>query len=197
MKKIAITQRCELFKGVCEMRDTLDIRLLQLVIQSDFCPVPIPNFSPSENMLEIWLDCIKPDAILLSGGQDFGLFPDRDHLEDMLLDYAITNRLPTLGICRGMQALVRHAGGSLKRVIGHVDQDHRLRGRHNHIVKSYHDYAPDQIPDEYEVISRAVDDCVEAISHKSLPIEGWMWHPERTMSNRDLHIGLMKQVLHN
>ena len=195
MKKIAITQRSELFHSVGEIRDTLDKRLLQLVVQCDLCPAPIPNFSPTENMLEIWLDCIKPDAILLSGGQDFGLFPDRDHLEDLLLNYAITNQLPTLGICRGTQLLIRHAGGSLKRVIGHVNQEHKLRGRHNHCVKSYHNYAPDQIPDEYEVISRTIDNSVEAIRHKNLPVEGWMWHPERTMSNRDLHIELMKQVL--
>ena len=195
MKKIAITQRNELFERVGEIRDTLDIRLLQLVVDCDLCPVPIPNFSPTENMLENWLDCIKPDGILFSGGQDFGLFPNRDHLENSLLNYATTAQLPTLGICRGMQLLIKHSGGSLKRVIGHANQRHKLRGEHNHHVECYHDFAPDLIPDEYEIISRAADNCVEAIRHKNLPVEGWMWHPERTESNRDLHIQLMKQVL--
>ena len=195
MKKIAITQRNELFERVGEIRDTLDRRLLQLVVQCDLCPVPIPTFPPTEHMLQKWLDCIKPDGILFSGGQDFGLFPNRDHLEYSLLDYAKTNRLPTLGICRGMQLLIKHAGGSLEKVIGHVNQKHKLKGEHNHVVECYHNFAPDQIPDEYEIISRAADNCVEAIRHKSLPVEGWMWHPERTVSNRQLHIQLMKQVL--
>ena len=195
MKKIAITQRIEAFESVGEIRDTLDVRLIQLVVDCDLCPVPIPNFSPAGNILEHWLDCIRPDGILFSGGQDFGLFSNRDNLENSLLSYANSKRLPTLGICRGMQLLIKHAGGSLKKVIGHVNQGHKLKGAHNHFVECYHDFAPDLIPDEYQIISRAADNCVEAIRHKSLPVEGWMWHPERTMSNRDLHIQLIKQVL--
>ena len=79
MKKIAITQRIESFESVGEIRDTLDLRLIQLISDCDLCPVPIPNFSPGGNILDHGLDCIRPDGILFSGGQDFGLFPNRDH----------------------------------------------------------------------------------------------------------------------
>ena len=195
MRKIAITQRSELFESVGETRDTLDTQLVQLVTQCDLCPVPIPNVLSTEKMLEIWLECVKPDAILFSGGQDFGLFPDRDRLEHSLMNFVMAKKIPTLALCRGMQLLIKQAGGSLKKVDGHVDQEHDLKGMHNHRVSSFHNFAPDFIPSEYHVITRAYDECVEAIRHKSLPIEGWMWHPERTTSSRQLHISLIKQLL--
>ena len=31
----------------------------------------------------------------------------------------------------------------------------------------------------YEILAESEDGIIEAISHKKLPWEGWMWHPER------------------
>ena len=32
---------------------------------------------------------------------------------------------------------------------------------------------------QFKVIAHSLDGEIEAIKHKSLPWEGWMWHPER------------------
>ena len=35
------------------------------------------------------------------------------------------------------------------------------------------------LPESLEIIATDSEGNCEAICHKSLPIEGWMWHPER------------------
>nr|AAY87264.1 unknown [uncultured bacterium BAC17H8] len=77
---------------------------------------------------------------------------------------------------------------TLKRAIG-------LTGTYTHRVNSYHEYAPDQLPGCMDPIAVAEDGNVEAIKHKIMPIEGWMWHPERSEENRGLHSCLIKSKL--
>lgn len=77
------------------------------------------------------------DGLLLAGGADLdparygqqphhetaGLRPDRDAAELTLLARALAADLPVLGVCRGMQLMVVHAGGALHQhlpeVVGH------------------------------------------------------------------------------
>ncbi len=47
------------------------------------------------------------------------------------------------------------------------------------MVNSYHVYSLRACPDEYAVLACSVDGEIEAIRHRILPWEGWMWHPER------------------
>lgn len=74
-------------------------------------------------------DTVVPrlDGLVLSGGADVdpgrygaephhrttGWRPDRDQWELALLDAAQSTGLPVLGVCRGMQLMAVHAGGSL------------------------------------------------------------------------------------
>ena len=66
------------------------------------------------------------DAVVIGGGDDIspGLYgdlanpdaqydPDRDKFESEIIDYALINRLPILGICRGAQLLNVKLGGTL------------------------------------------------------------------------------------
>jgi putative glutamine amidotransferase len=46
-------------------------------------------------------------------------------------------------------------------------------------VNSYHGFSLATGPLDFEVLARSEDGEIEAIRHKSLPWEGWMWHPER------------------
>ena len=78
-----------------------------------------------------------------------------------------------------MQSIALYFGGNLKKVSSHVRTRHELRGLILNNVNSYHEYEVDVLPDEFSVTARAEDGVIEAIRHKTLPIEGIMWHPER------------------
>jgi N5-(cytidine 5'-diphosphoramidyl)-L-glutamine hydrolase len=190
--KIGITQRVDKIGSYDECRDALDQRLIDWVGKSGFVPVPIPNtlvgMGPPNNpqlMLKNWLNSVKIDAILLSGGNDIGDSLNRDLTENYLLSWAEKNTIPVLGICRGMQMIGTYSGVKLKKLGGHVKTRHHLkvdigsRGKFPETVNSYHNQVLDCCPESFKVLARSEDGNLEAIVHKNLPWEGWMWHPER------------------
>ena len=189
---VGVTQRvCEV-ESYHEWRDALDQRLIDWVVQADFVPVPIPNtiididLSSNEQLiLPNWLGTVKLDALLLSGGNDIGSVQRRDLTEQYLLSWAEKNRKPVLGICRGMQMMGVYTGTGLVEIDGHVKAHHKLRINSSdssllpETVNSYHNLVLENCPDRFEVLARSEDGNLEAIKHKKLPWEGWMWHPER------------------
>ena len=108
MKKIAVSQRVEEIPDRDEIRDALDQRLVMFLLTAGYLPIPVPNrliSQASENewgTLENWLAQVNPEAIVLSGGNDLGTYPEREQTEKLLLNYAWNHQLPLLGICRGM-----------------------------------------------------------------------------------------------
>ena len=123
----------------------------------------------------------------ISGGNDIGEFPDRDIVEDWLLDHAEKNKLPALGICRGMQMMAVRYGAKLDLVDGHVGTHHYLTGVIKGRVNSYHNQGFRTSP-KFRSLAWSEDGNIEAIGHEFLPWEGWMWHPERELifSPRDI-----------
>lgn len=190
--KVAVSQRVDVWADRGERRDALDQRLCQWLMAAGCMPMPVPNTLSAPLMagydeewqgLQSWLFAIKPDAVLLSGGNDIGEAPERDHTEHRLLDYAKESGLPALGVCRGMQMMAVWAGGSLAPVSGHVRTRHRLQaanpGEWPDEVNSFHNFALAECPDGFVVTARAEDGTIEAMRHATLPWESWMWHPER------------------
>ena len=189
---VGVTQRVNKVEFYDEWRDQLDQRLVNWVIESGFIPIPIPNtlvdtsaHDNDQKALQNWLDVLKIDVILLSGGNDIGVIKHRDLTENFLLAWADKNRKPVLGICRGMQMMGFYAGAKLIEIDGHVGKRHQLKIKNSHglslpkSVNSYHNLAIKKCPDMYEILAESEDGIIEAISHKKLPWEGWMWHPER------------------
>lgn len=178
-----VSQRVDILHDRGERRDALDQALCQWISLIGCLPVPVPNRLIDNNDLAIslrhWLDALMPSVIVLSGGNDIGEIAERDLTECHLLDYAAFNNLPVLGICRGMQMMAVWGGASLKSVNGHVRTRHQLRGELTSEVNSFHNYSLDEYPSDFEVLAWSEDGIIEAIRHKSLPWEGWMWHPER------------------
>lgn len=179
MIRIAVSQRIDSLPERAERRDSLDQRLISFLARLDLMPLPLPNGLKECGLLSAWLSDLRPEGLVLSGGNDIGVESDRDDTEKIALEWAIYGRLPVLGICRGMQFLGVHAGGKLTRVEGHVRTRHALRGEISGSANSFHDFALSDMPSGYRMLACAEDGHVEAMRHCQLPIEGWMWHPER------------------
>ena len=186
MKTVVVSQRVDNYVERNEIRDALDQKLTLWLSQAGYIVIPIANQlalvpTAQEIGFHDWIHSIKPDAILLSGGNDIGEFIERDNLERALLAYASHLKIPVLGLCRGMQMMAVVAGVELKAVAGHVCKRHRLKGQITDEVNSYHHLALSRCPTDYTVLASSDDNQIEAIQHQHLPWQGWMWHPEREL----------------
>jgi gamma-glutamyl-gamma-aminobutyrate hydrolase PuuD len=176
---ITVSQRVVPCEQRNETSDSLDHALVDLLLAVGLLPVPIPNAIHKAGRLSEWLQNVNPRGIVLSGGNDLGLYPERDATETGLITYAHQRGIPLLGICRGMQMLATWAGTSLKPVANHVRQRHTLSGEIQGEVNSFHNYSIANCPADFTVLARSDDGEIEAIRHVRSPFEGWMWHPER------------------
>jgi len=79
------------------------------LVSCGLIPILIPNHIPLANDI---LNNIELKGVLLTGGND--LMPleetpsDRDNLENHILKWCMNERIPILGVCRGMQLILRH-----------------------------------------------------------------------------------------
>ena len=180
MKKIFVSQRVDIVESYGERRDALDQRFSGMLHSLGGMCIPLPN--DSAIIRELWLQII-PDAVILSGGntsiQYGGNAPERDMADKALIELCAINKTPLLGICRGMQSIIEHFGGTLERKDGHVKVRHNLLGDFSHNVNSYHNFVPKELPGCIIALSHAEDGSIEHIRHSDLPIFGIMWHPER------------------
>ncbi|MBI3772182.1 MAG: gamma-glutamyl-gamma-aminobutyrate hydrolase family protein [Gammaproteobacteria bacterium] len=197
MKVVAVSQRVEVSPGRGERCDVLDQRLCTWLSIAGYLPVPVPNIlsisliTDRDNhwaRLQSWLKTVRPQAVVLSGGNDLGECPDRDSTEECLLAWARDGLNPVLGICRGMQMMAVWSGVQLKPIDRHVNTRHRLIGKITGEVNSFHKFGLTGCPKDFEVLATTEDGDLEAIRHSVLPWEGWMWHPEReaNLERRDL-----------
>ncbi|MDD7401472.1 MAG: gamma-glutamyl-gamma-aminobutyrate hydrolase family protein [Eubacteriales bacterium] len=157
------------------------------------------------------------DALVIPGGDDLDpsyyheepnytaeFKPLRDTFEWQLLDIAVQQGKPILGICRGLQILNVYFGGSLYQDIKAQGasqvkhcQDNAIRypwhsvdivpASHVHQalgvtetrVNSLHHQAVKDLAPGFAITARAKDGVVEAIESTSGPLRwGIQWHPE-------------------
>lgn len=126
--------------------------------------------------------------------------PERDRFELFVLDHALREGLPVLGICRGAQLLNVHAGGSLfgdlrdlrvhtsnrgtllRRNIVNVLADSRLADlleTDRLRVNSLHHQAVDRCGEGLAIVARDRDGIAQAIEADSEVLRvGVQWHPE-------------------
>lgn len=149
------------------------------------------------------------DALLLPGGGDLepwrygqkntsstGLEPERDAAELALLEQFTAANKPVLGICRGLQVINVFFGGTLIQDLpGHSaskdgDLLHPVHTAPSFlsgvcgeyaIVNSAHHQAIQQLGRELHAVQWSPDGVIEAISHRTLPVWGVQWHPERLL----------------
>ncbi len=158
----------------------------------------------------------KLDGLVLSGGGDIsplyiaefplpglkGCFPQRDLSEILLAKQALSQDVPLLGICRGIQVLAVAAGGSIYQDIPSQHEDallhnqtaprefpwhavdlrgnlQALLGRTNITVNSFHHQAVREVPSGFRIGAQAADGIIEGIEAIDQRFcIGVQWHPE-------------------
>lgn len=190
---VAVSQRVDRIDARNELRDALDQRIVEWLSLFEILPVPVPNLLANVNnsnkdfeqpVLKCWLESVEPNALVLSGGNDIGEYLQRDVTERYLLSWAKSNKLPVLGICRGLQMMSVWANASLVKVEAHAGVRHTIRAEIESEdlpanVNSFHNWGIEICPADFNVLAKSEDGLIEAIKHKTLPWEAWMWHPER------------------
>ena len=149
--------------------------------------------------VEDYISELKLNGIILSGGDNIGEFPERDQTENKILEYAIKNSIPVLGVCRGMQLINTFFNGTISENSnsGHVGKPHNidimnpslvnLFGHDKLEVNSFHNnlIKKDDIGDGLDVFALSEKDfTIEGCFHKKYPIIGVMWHPERDQQKK-------------
>jgi len=200
MKKIGITLRVENFEKYDEKRDVISHEWVQYLSEKNIIPILIPNNLPD---LDLFLNTMKFDGIILSGGGTPGEFIERDKTEKKLLDYGIRENIPILGICRGLQVINNYFGGAIEldNTGSHVKTYHEINITDDKFkqlfhsskitVNSFHNNIlfEKNLGKELQVFAKSNDDnTIEGISHKKLPIIGVMWHPEREKSQSEINL---------
>ena len=137
------------------------------VLEAGGLPIHVP--------LDVDAAALDPrlDGLLLTGGADvdpgrdgqksstdtFPPEPLRDEHEYALLDVVYAYQMPVAGICRGLQVINVHAGGTL-----HQD------------VPSHAGFDTPATTERHNVAFDA--GSVEGLEHEGLPVVAGQWHPE-------------------
>ena len=194
---VIFTQRVEVIEAYRERRDCIDQRVTEFIFDCGYVPVALPNHPG--RVCEMVTE-ICPAGLVLTGGNDLvkygGDAPERDEAERLLLDLAIAQCIPLYGFCRGMQLILDYFGNGLCAVDGHVAVHHTVTGEGGGLsVNSFHKLGcVDLTSDELEIRFRAENGVIEMVSHKSLPIIGTMWHPERECPFEDRDIAMVRRL---
>jgi putative glutamine amidotransferase len=208
--RVLITQRVEGIPSRSERRDALDQSwpgTLEALMNEPVIPIPLPNrlADPEAAIREL-----APDFLVLTGGNDLAHLdgasnpaPERDNTERQVLDYAMQTELPVLAVCRGMQMLNHHLGGSVQPVSNHVGGAHQIRacsganGPERLRVNSFHGWmvSSDDLAEDLVAFYCHDDGSVEAAQHLRLPWLGVMWHPERTSPDQDQQMEWLRATL--
>lgn len=197
MKTVVYTQRVEIVESYQERRDCADQRISEFIYSCGYLPIALPN------NIKIAMDIVakvRPVGIIFTGGNDLvaygGCAPERDELEEALLNCSRENGIPVYGFCRGMQMVACHFGMELERVDGHVAVRHTVR--RNGIpeeTNSYHNYGLKRIPETFVAISTTEDGVIEEMKSTDGLIWCTMWHPERETPFREKDIHRLQKFL--
>ena len=153
--------------------------------------------------LEVYSEIIPYDAklnidahvkgIILSGGPKSVYEADAYHFDDTVFE----QNIPILGICYGMQIIVKHFGGVVdkhdrreygKALIEIVKTDSLFETlQFKETVWMSHGDRVDTLPESFELLASS-NDIVSAIKHRKKQIYGLQFHPEVNHTNQGMKI---------
>lgn len=170
--------------------------------------------------LEEFHDLYKLDALVIPGGADvdykrYSKIPSLynyqpniflEHFDTQILP-SLIGKIPIFGICRGLQTLNVHFGGTLKNLWDHPyskydsDETHEIsasNGSNNSKIKmkvnSFHHQAISTLGAGLKTEAKANDGVIEAISFREKGIAAVQWHPERLLD--EYSIALFSSILY-
>jgi putative glutamine amidotransferase len=198
-------------------------------------PVVLPIGDDDLEMIGGYLAAV--DGLIFSGGEDIAPAyygepkdercqepdPERDLFEIHLARAALAGRTPTLGICRGLQALNVAAGGTLYQDLtcrpgtrDHhsappANRRHLIHGvrlvpgsrlhaimgvAESQVTSTHHQFVKDLAPG-FTIGAESIEDgIVEGIEHPEHPfLVAVQWHPERIYNERAEHLALFRTLV--
>lgn len=210
--------------GVWQQRaDLLPTPYAEGVEATGGVPVLLPPQAPAAAEVVV----ARLDGLVISGGADVdparyddvphprtaAWRPDRDAWELAVLDAAEARGVPVLGVCRGMQLMAVHAGGTLDQhtpdLVGHEEHSPggdafgaiavdvapgtRLAGLvGDRLEVSCHHHQSVRTHPGYLAVARAEDGTLEAMEDPRAPFRlAVQWHPE-TAADVGLLAGLVR-----
>lgn len=190
--RIGITMRSGDAQNYAEKRDALSRDWPRYLRHLFPAALIIPIVSRPE-LVTLTMKKLGINRMILSNGGDWGEDRARDETEKKLLAYCIAHRIPTLGVCRGMQVLNVLFGGRLKKdVKGHSRTIHNIeivaatpfsKFTKQKIIRvnSYHNHGVPAggVALGLRVFAKSIDGLIEGLYHPTKPIAGIEWHPER------------------
>jgi len=199
LKLIGVTQSVQFIAGPDGARkrhDTLDHSWTLLLEACGCLALPIPN---QPHLASKFLNEIPIDGLLLACGNELaahgGGAPECDRTEFALLTHAIHNKLPVLGVGRGMQIIQRLFSVPLQEVDNHIAPvlEIDISGRRE-TVNSDHRFGATESTADLKVWARADDGVVKAIEDEKRHLTGIMWRPERRNPFAASDIELIKRT---
>lgn len=183
-----------------------------------YLPVLIPRIADT-NLLEQTMD--RADALLLTGGIKEQDYYGRIEFEKLLMKMAIERNLPIVGFCHGHQCINLYFGGTLTsvpkdaspKVVHRGDVSPYIKDCFHMInikpgsrlaegfgttrmeVNTSHTKCVKDVGEGLEVTARSDDGVVEAIEHRTLPITGFQFHPERIFRRDPRYLRIIVDAL--
>ncbi|MGL1890184.1 MAG: gamma-glutamyl-gamma-aminobutyrate hydrolase family protein [Spirochaetaceae bacterium] len=201
MKKLLISTKVVENPNYIEVSNIIAYEYIEFFEKLGYMVILIPN--NSANVLD-YFKIQGIEGVVLIGGNNVDpslykstdklsdVYPERDKTEELLLREANRLNIPLLGICRGFHFINVSFGGTITHGIkDHVRKPHKLISEHkvlsDVVTNTFHNQGLklDDISKELNVIATTSDGFVEAFIHKTLPVLGVQWHPERQNESFD------------
>ena len=212
-KLVAIADVCTTNGYLCARVTNSDA-----IAAAGFLPVLVPCLADTNAVAAI-MD--RVDALVLTGAIKESCRKKRDKFEFMLIDMALERGLPVVGFCRGHQIINRYFGGK----IGPIPKDLKPKVTHKgdispYIKDTYHEmeivpgsrlskvvkerrvkintshrFHVTKLADGLVVSARSDDGVIEAFEHKTLPVTGFQFHPERAFPVLPNHLDMIREAL--
>lgn len=199
-----------------EERDALSADWIEFCRVRNFLPAILPNCS--DIAIKI-LNTVRPRLIIITGGNDvvqtnFGDFSEqRNETEKQILNWALEERIPILGVCRGMHVINDYFGGNVQ-AFGISEEIHKST---THMLQVFGDFKEklgfeeirtnsfhrqgirmEDLASGLEAVALCKQDkTVEALMNKKAKFIGIGWHPERLNTSHSLDNLIIDYLLKN